>query len=70
MDQPPKTAEIDVLATSNRLVGVEIVPLKHFAGVVQCVQDRALSGTVGPEEQRDGPKVEFDSLSDAFEVFD
>ena len=60
VDQPPKSAEIDILPPSNRLIGIEVVPLEDFTGIVQRVQDRALSGTVGPEEQRDGPEIEFD----------
>ena len=53
-----KTTQIDILSPCNRLIGVQIVPLENLSGVVQGMQDRALPGTVGTEQQRDGAKVE------------
>ena len=58
MDKSMKTTQIDILSPCNRLIGVQIVPLENLSGVVQGMQDRALPGTVGTEQQRDGAKVE------------
>ena len=63
-------SEVHEWASGNRSIGIEIVPLEHFTGVMQRVQDRALSGTIGAEEKRERLELQIDSLADPFEILD
>ena len=52
------------------LVGVEVVPLEDFPGVVQRVNDRALPRTVWAEQERDRLELEGHPIADGLQGLD
>ena len=65
----PESPKIDRVASENRAVGIEVVPLKHFLSELHGLYDGALAGAVGPEEQRQRLQLDTNAFSNAFEVF-
>jgi hypothetical protein len=70
MHEVAKATKIDELSAHRGLVGVEVVPLKHFSGVVQSMKDRALTAAVGSKEKRYWLQLDAHSISNALEILD
>jgi hypothetical protein len=62
--KPIKPAQVDKVATDFGLQAIKIAVAKHFSGVLQRLQDRALSRTVLAIQQRDVAKVDRDRLAE------
>jgi hypothetical protein len=70
MNQGFKAAQINRFAADRRSVGIKVVSIEYFMGIVKGLNDGAFAGAVGAEEEGDRFEVDSNRFLYAFEVFD
>ena len=70
MDESSESSEVDLVAAKLDLACVDVAVAQDLVCMAECMQNGALAGAVGPEEQREGAQVDPHRPADALEVLE
>ena len=64
-----EAAQVNEITSIQSAVGVGITVLQYFAYILQCLQDSALAGAVGAEQQGNRSQLDTHTFAHTLEVF-